>query len=46
MTRLRTLTLVAGAALMGLAGCATRPANPPMAHADSDTGFTGARSAA
>ncbi|MBN8510179.1 MAG: patatin-like phospholipase family protein [Burkholderiales bacterium] len=39
MTRLRTLTLMAGAALLTLAGCASRPVNPPIAQADPNAGY-------
>lgn len=39
MTRLRTLTLAACAALATLAGCASRPVNPPIAHADPNAGY-------
>jgi predicted acylesterase/phospholipase RssA len=35
----RTLTALA-AALVVLAGCATRPVNPSMTHADADSGYT------
>ena len=39
MTRLRTLSLIASAALLVLAGCATRPANPPIVQADPNAGY-------
>ena len=39
MTRLRTLTFMACAALLALAGCATRPANPPIVHVDPNAGY-------
>ncbi len=39
MTRLRTLTLMVGASLLVLAGCANRPVNPPIAHADLNAGY-------
>jgi NTE family protein len=39
MTRLRTLTLTACAALLALAGCASRPVNPPIVHADPNAGY-------
>jgi len=39
MNRLRLLLSVALAALLALGGCATRPVNPPIAHADPDTGY-------
>lgn len=39
MSRLHTMPLMAGAALLALAGCASRPVNPPIAQADPNTGY-------
>ena len=39
MNRLRALLPIALAALLALAGCATRPINPPIAQADPATGY-------
>jgi NTE family protein len=39
MARLRTLTLMACAALLTFAGCASRPVNAPIAHADPNAGY-------
>ena len=39
MTRLRTLTFTVCAALLALAGCASRPVNPPIAQADPNAGY-------
>ena len=39
MNRLRVLLPIALAALLALAGCATRPINPPIAQADPATGY-------
>jgi len=39
MARMHTLPLVVCAALLALAGCATRPVNPPIAHVDSNAGY-------
>ena len=39
MTRLQALPLLAGAALLALAGCASRPVNPPITQADPNTGY-------
>lgn len=39
MTRLHPLLLMACAALLALAGCASRPHNPPIAHADPGAGY-------
>ncbi|HMO44673.1 MAG TPA: patatin-like phospholipase family protein [Rubrivivax sp.] len=39
MTRPRTPALMACAALLALAGCASRPAIPPIAHADPGAGY-------
>jgi len=35
----RVLTLLAGIALLGLAGCASRPTNPPLTQAHADGGY-------
>ena len=35
----RTLAALACAALLALSGCATRPVNPPLAHADLSSGY-------
>ena len=40
MNRLRLLLPAAFAALVVLAGCATRPVNPPLTQANLDTGYT------
>ena len=39
MNRLHVLLPIALAALLALAGCATRPINPPIAQADPSTGY-------
>ena len=39
MNRFRAVLPIALAALLALAGCATRPINPPIAQADPDTGY-------
>ena len=40
MSRLRMMLLpVVFAALLVLGGCATRPVNPPITHADPGTGY-------
>ncbi len=39
MARLQALPLIAGAALLLLAGCASRPVNPPIAQADATAGY-------
>ena len=39
MARMHTLPLVVCAALLALAGCATRPVNPPIAHVDPNAGY-------
>ena len=40
MSGSRILFAISLIALLGLAGCATRPVNPPLTHADPDTGYT------
>ena len=35
----RSLFLLSFAALLGMAGCATRPVNPPLTHVDPETGY-------
>jgi NTE family protein len=40
MSRIRTPAVLAFVALLGLAGCATRPVNPPITTVDAATGYT------
>ena len=40
MTRLQLLCLAALTALLGLAGCASRPVNPPITQVDPNSGYT------
>jgi NTE family protein len=40
MTNQRFLRATACVALLGLAGCASRPVNPPITHVDPDSGYT------
>lgn len=39
MSRLRVPSLIAVAALVMLAGCATRPINPPITQIDPSAGY-------
>ena len=40
MSTTRVLAACASAAMLGLAGCATRPVNPPLSQVDPDGGYT------
>jgi NTE family protein len=40
MSGIRILFAISLIALLGLAGCATRPVNPPLTRADPNTGYT------
>jgi NTE family protein len=39
MSTVRTLAALASVALLGLAGCASRPVNPPLTQAHADGGY-------